>query len=110
MISMIDNGTGPGKQASNSIREEPGGNDLCTLLLILLIATNHVETAGPSSMLMFSQFVLLLEIASYVWLICSFVRTNFTAVSCQVWRQLWRVLERSDMAVQIVDARNPLLY
>ena len=28
----------------------------------------------------------------------------------EVWRQLWRVLERSDMAVQIVDARNPLLY
>ncbi len=27
-----------------------------------------------------------------------------------VWRQLWRVLEKCDMAVQIVDARNPLLY
>lgn len=28
----------------------------------------------------------------------------------QVWRQLWRVIERSDFAVQIVDARNPLLF
>lgn len=28
----------------------------------------------------------------------------------QVWRQLWRVVERSDMLVQIVDARNPLLF
>eukprot|EP00698_Gefionella_okellyi_P024963 TRINITY_DN898_c0_g2_i1.p1 TRINITY_DN898_c0_g2~~TRINITY_DN898_c0_g2_i1.p1 ORF type:complete len:655 (-),score=150.50 TRINITY_DN898_c0_g2_i1:1598-3460(-) len=28
----------------------------------------------------------------------------------EVWRQLWRVLERSDIVVQIVDARNPLLY
>jgi len=28
----------------------------------------------------------------------------------EVWRQLWRVLERSDVIVQIVDARNPLLY
>lgn len=28
----------------------------------------------------------------------------------EVWRQLWRVMERSDMAIQIVDARNPLLY
>jgi len=28
----------------------------------------------------------------------------------EVWRQLWRVLEKSDMGVQIVDARNPLLY
>jgi large subunit GTPase 1 len=28
----------------------------------------------------------------------------------EVWRQLWRVIERSDIAVQVVDARNPLLY
>lgn len=28
----------------------------------------------------------------------------------QVWRQLWRVLERSDLVVQIVDARDPLMY
>lgn len=28
----------------------------------------------------------------------------------EVWRQLWRVAERSDLVVQIVDARNPLLY
>ena len=28
----------------------------------------------------------------------------------EVWRQLWRVLERSDLVVQIVDARNPLLF
>ena len=28
----------------------------------------------------------------------------------EVWRQLWRVLERCDMSVQIVDARNPLMY
>ncbi|KAJ1676115.1 hypothetical protein EV182_008855, partial [Spiromyces aspiralis] len=27
-----------------------------------------------------------------------------------VWRQLWRVLERSHLVVQIVDARNPLLF
>jgi large subunit GTPase 1 len=28
----------------------------------------------------------------------------------QVWRQLWRVLERSDCIVQLVDGRNPLFY
>lgn len=28
----------------------------------------------------------------------------------EVWKQLWRVLERSDLVVQIVDARNPLFY
>lgn len=27
-----------------------------------------------------------------------------------VWKQLWRVVERSDLIVQIVDARNPLLF
>ncbi|KAM4628559.1 large subunit GTPase 1 homolog [Polymixia lowei] len=26
------------------------------------------------------------------------------------WRQLWRVIERSDVVVQIVDGRNPLLF
>lgn len=28
----------------------------------------------------------------------------------EVWRQLWRVIERSDIVVQIADARNPLLF
>eukprot|EP00166_Cyanidium_caldarium_P002840 ctg_2785.g520 len=28
----------------------------------------------------------------------------------EVWRQLWRVVERSDVLVQIVDARHPLLF
>jgi len=28
----------------------------------------------------------------------------------EVWKQLWRVLERSHVAVQILDARNPLLF
>lgn len=27
-----------------------------------------------------------------------------------IWRQLWQVVERSDVLVQIVDARNPLLF
>jgi hypothetical protein len=28
----------------------------------------------------------------------------------EVWRQLWRVIERSHVVVQIVDARDPLLF
>lgn len=28
----------------------------------------------------------------------------------EVWRQLWRVCERSDIVIQVVDARNPLIY
>lgn len=28
----------------------------------------------------------------------------------EVWRQLWRVSERSDLVIQVVDGRNPLLF
>lgn len=28
----------------------------------------------------------------------------------QVWKQLWRVIEKSDLLLQIVDARNPYFY
>nr|XP_046248486.1 large subunit GTPase 1 homolog [Scatophagus argus] len=28
----------------------------------------------------------------------------------EFWRQLWRVIERSDIVIQIVDARNPMLF
>jgi hypothetical protein len=28
----------------------------------------------------------------------------------EVWRQLWRVVEKSDIVVQIIDARDPLLF
>ncbi|GAB4815090.1 hypothetical protein N2152v2_002136 [Parachlorella kessleri] len=28
----------------------------------------------------------------------------------EVWRQLWRVLERSDIVVQVLDSRDPLTY
>lgn len=28
----------------------------------------------------------------------------------EVWRQLWRVVERSDVVVQVVDSRNPVFY
>lgn len=28
----------------------------------------------------------------------------------EFWRQLWRVVERSDVLIQILDARNPLLF
>jgi len=28
----------------------------------------------------------------------------------EVWRQLWRVMERSDLVLQVVDSRNPLFF
>ncbi|KAI0673366.1 P-loop containing nucleoside triphosphate hydrolase protein [Trametes maxima] len=39
----------------------------------------------------------------------SFLLTPFER-NIEVWRQLWRVLERSHLVVQIVDARNPLRF
>ncbi|OJT02723.1 Large subunit GTPase 1 [Trametes pubescens] len=39
----------------------------------------------------------------------SFLLTPFER-NIEVWRQLWRVLERSHLIVQIVDARNPLRF
>lgn len=38
-----------------------------------------------------------------------FVLTPFER-NLEVWRQLWRVIERSQLIVQIVDARNPLRF
>lgn len=28
----------------------------------------------------------------------------------EVWRQLWRVIEKSDIVIQIVDGRDPLFF
>ena len=28
----------------------------------------------------------------------------------EIWRQLWRVCERCEIILQVVDARNPLLF
>lgn len=28
----------------------------------------------------------------------------------EFWRQLWRVIEKSDLVIQVLDARNPLLF
>ena len=39
----------------------------------------------------------------------NFLLTPFER-NIEVWRQLWRVLERSHLVVQIVDARNPLIF
>ena len=39
----------------------------------------------------------------------AFLLTPFER-NIEVWRQLWRVIERSHLVVQIVDARNPLRF
>jgi large subunit GTPase 1 len=39
----------------------------------------------------------------------NFLLTPFER-NLEVWRQLWRVVERAHLVVQIVDARNPLRF
>ena len=39
----------------------------------------------------------------------NFILTPFER-NLEMWRQLWRVVEVSDLFVQIVDARNPMLF
>lgn len=39
----------------------------------------------------------------------NFILTPFER-NIEMWRQLWRVVEVSDLLVQIVDARNPMLF
>lgn len=39
----------------------------------------------------------------------NFILTPFER-NLEMWRQLWRVVEVSDLLVQIVDARNPMLF
>jgi large subunit GTPase 1 len=39
----------------------------------------------------------------------NFLLTPFER-NLEVWRQLWRVIERSHLVIQIVDARNPLRF
>lgn len=40
---------------------------------------------------------------------CEVVMTPYEK-NLEVWRQLWRVVERSDIVLELVDARNPLVY
>lgn len=47
---------------------------------------------------------------SYQELISSGKKVTPFEKNIEVWRQLWRVCERSHIIIQVVDARNPLLY
>ncbi|KAA8496621.1 Large subunit GTPase 1-like [Porphyridium purpureum] len=54
----------------------------------------------------------LAQVEDELGLASHFSRRAFTPFekNLEIWRQLWRVVERSDVVCQIVDARNPLLY
>ena len=63
-----------------------------------MLSYNILLTASPNV-----QVVLRLQERD------NFLLTPFER-NIEVWRQLWRVLERSHLVVQIVDARNPLIF
>jgi len=63
----------------------------------------HLEEAERASFLAWRRGLAQLEEEQRVLL------TPFEK-NLEVWRQLWRVMERSQLLVQIVDARNPLLF
>ena len=37
-------------------------------------------------------------------------RRDLAEKNIEVWKQLWRVIEKSDVLLQIVDARNPYFF
>jgi hypothetical protein len=41
---------------------------------------------------------------------CGMADLNIFEHNLEVWRQLWRVVERSDLIVIVADARNPLVH
>ncbi|KAJ5146297.1 uncharacterized protein N7515_000861 [Penicillium bovifimosum] len=64
---------------------------------------NQLETMEKQSLLEWRRGLAEL-VESHDLLMTPFER------NLEVWRQLWRVIERSDLIVQIVDARNPLQF
>ena len=67
------------------------------------------RVSGEPTALLCSLFVC--------YLLCSMEESNVDdrqltpfEKNLEVWKQLWRVLERSHIIVQILDARNPLLF
>ena len=64
-----------------------------------------LDQSERESFLKWRREIAVLEEANYQTL-----RVTPFEKNIQFWRQLWRVVERSDVLVQVVDARNPLLY
>lgn len=64
---------------------------------------DELETAERSSFLEWRRDLAAIEQDERL------VLTPFEK-NLEVWRQLWRVIERSDVVVQVLDARDPLTY
>ncbi|XP_033883901.2 large subunit GTPase 1 homolog [Acipenser ruthenus] len=66
-------------------------------------STEVLQHAERDSFLLWRRQLVLLEEQQ------TLILTPFER-NLDFWRQLWRVIERSDVVVQILDARNPLLF
>ncbi|CCK72907.1 ribosome biogenesis GTPase LSG1 KNAG_0M00540 [Huiozyma naganishii CBS 8797] len=64
----------------------------------------ELERAESEAFLEWRRKLALLQETNEDLLLTPFER------NIEVWKQLWRVVERSDLVVQIVDARDPLLF
>ncbi|XP_013400853.1 large subunit GTPase 1 homolog [Lingula anatina] len=64
---------------------------------------SELEQAERESFLVWRKHLALLQEKEHI------LMTPFEK-NLDFWRQLWRVIERSDILIQIVDARNPLLF
>ena len=68
------------------------------------MSAEHVDRRETDAFLQWRREIAQMELLNPAMRVTPFEK------NIEVWRQLWRVLERSDMAVQVVDARNPMLY
>jgi large subunit GTPase 1 len=69
------------------------------------MSAEEVDTNEKKAFLMWRRTVAQIEANSnYTLKITPFEK------NLEVWRQLWRVCDRSDLIVQVVDGRNPLMY
>lgn len=68
------------------------------------MTADEVDRREKDAFLEWRREIASMEVANQSFRVTPFEK------NLEVWRQLWRVLERSDFAIQIVDARNPLMY
>ena len=64
----------------------------------------ELDMNEKSSFLEWRRDIALMEEANELKAITPFEK------NIEVWRQLWRVIERSQLVIQIVDARNPYFF
>jgi large subunit GTPase 1 len=67
------------------------------------IQAKELQRAEEESFLEWRRGLARIEDAAY------FILTPFER-NLEIWRQLWRVIEACETVVQILDARNPLLF